>query len=252
MSGQREVTQDFESQQEDVTENIVLGGHPTRLKFNQEIRRSKTANLAGVQHWVDPKKFARLVARQLEVLLGDLRSLHPEYREPASLLDLEEVFNKTAFKLLPGISMLAEKSWASLRWYTLSGTKSFMLQIKTGTDFSRKETGEKLWEARCTAWTDINFQPRTFPEGRRLEHYKEVQPEETLFTSGPQLSGQTESFADSNMPESTAAGSLYGAITALSTRYDVSLDQLRNHVETLLSQQSSQKTDDQQWHLLEL
>lgn len=251
MSEQRESTGEFESQQKDVTEDIVLGRHLTKLKFNQEIRLSKTANLAGVQHWVDPKKFARLVARQLEVLLGDLRSLHPEYREPASLLDLEEVFNKTAFKLLPGISMLAEKSWASLRWYTLSGTKSFMLQIKIGTDFSRKETGEKLWEARCTAWTDINFQPRTFPEGRRLEHYREVQPGTLLFTSGSQLSGRTESFADSEMA-STAEGSLDDAITALSTRFKVSLEEMRNQIETLLSQQSSQKTDDQQWHLLEL
>jgi len=51
---------------------------------------------------------------------------------------------------------------------------------------------------------------------------------------------------------STAEGSLDDAITALSTRFKVFLEEMRNQIVTLLSQQSSQKTDDQQWHLLEL
>jgi hypothetical protein len=81
MSEQREVTREFDTRQKDVTENVVLGGRPTELKFNQEIRLSKTADLVGVSTWMrDPKGFARCPAAQLKVLLGDLQGLHAAFR----------------------------------------------------------------------------------------------------------------------------------------------------------------------------
>jgi hypothetical protein len=113
-----------------------------------------------------------------------------------------------------------------------------MLQIKIGTNFFRKETREKLMETICTAWTDIDFQPRTFPECRRLEDYKEVQPGTLLFKSGAQLSGRTESFADSEL---TADRSLDDVLTALSNQF--SLEEMSNRIAALLSQQGrSQET----------
>jgi hypothetical protein len=165
--------------------------------------------------------------KHLWLLLSWLQNLPTGYRETKDLLDVELAFNANCCSrdLMWLDEMFVVSETARVRWHRVQNTRSLLLKIELQTLFFFKGEGapKKAAETTCRIWTDKDFGPWQFKKEPPLDLHLEVTEGEILFTSAPQPSVSTGSFADSHNEDLRQTMTFKEALTSLTTKYGVSM-----------------------------